>query len=219
MDVARCRSSAKRRWLKAFPGLILLQALMAAAPAWAQPALVKDIRPGTDRFEQIWIDEMVSFPGGVVFAGEAGAAGNELWKSNGTRAGTSIVRDILPTRDSYGPDNSAPSNLTRRGGIVLFFSFTPGAGGELLRTDGMAAGNSVVKDVWPGSGSGGGMNMGQLNWRGFFAGDDGLNDGLWKRDGRAGGTIHVKSFTPTGPGPDAYVAAGWLIFFSGYDPD
>ena len=80
--------------------------------------------------------------------------GQELWKSNGTAAGTVLVKDINP-----GPGDSLPRYLTNVNG-TLFFDANDGThGSELWRSDGTAAGTQIVKDVNPGS------KIGRASWR------------------------------------------------------
>jgi ELWxxDGT repeat protein len=68
--------------------------------------------------------------------------GDELWKSNGTEAGTVLVRDIHPG----GPDGD-PASLRGVGGR-LFFSAGDGTHGrELWKSDGTRAGTVLVKDI------------------------------------------------------------------------
>ena len=66
----------------------------------------------------------------------------ELWKSDGTAAGTVMVKDINP-----GSGNSAPLSLTNVNG-KLYFAANDGADGdELWKSDGTAAGTLMVKDI------------------------------------------------------------------------
>ena len=64
--------------------------------------------------------------------------GRELWKSDGTNAGTVLVKDISPDTYGYGyPDQLVNVNGT------LFFTAADGANGrELWKTDGTAAGTA-----------------------------------------------------------------------------
>ncbi len=75
-----------------------------------------------------------------------GAAGGELFQSNGTAAGTTLVNDIDP-----GPGGSRPDDFTNLNGLLLFRadSFN-NDGEELWRSDGTAAGTWMVEDIYPG---------------------------------------------------------------------
>lgn len=66
--------------------------------------------------------------------------GDELWKTNGTQAGTVLVKDINP-----GAANSYPQNLTVVNG-KLYFSAVDSTGSHLWVTDGTAAGTKKVKN-------------------------------------------------------------------------
>ena len=73
-------------------------------------------------------------------------AGNELWKSDGTAAGTVLVKDIVTTSYYYG-SSSYPSGLTAVGGTLFFTAVTRDTGTELWKSDGTAAGTVLVKDI------------------------------------------------------------------------
>ena len=66
----------------------------------------------------------------VLFAADDGVHGRELWRTDGTAAGTAMVADLTP-----GPTGSAPRELTVVDGIAYF---TAGAT-EFWRSDGTAA--------------------------------------------------------------------------------
>jgi ELWxxDGT repeat protein len=61
----------------------------------------------------------------LVFAADDGIGGAELWKSDGTPAGTVMVQDIAP-----GAANSNPAGLAVAGDLV-FFGANSGDGQEL----------------------------------------------------------------------------------------
>ena len=98
--------------------------------------------------------------GTLFFAANDGTNGRELWKSDGTAAGTALVKDIYPGTSRYYdywggyrdyPNSSYPSNLTNVNG-TLFFTANDGTNGrELWKSDGTAAGTVLVKDINPGS--------------------------------------------------------------------
>ena len=114
-------------------------------------------------------------------------SGDELWKSDGTSAGTVMVKDINP-----GTGNSSPTDLVNVGNDV-FFSATDGIDGmELWKTDGTAAGTVMVKDIVPGSGSSNPGNLTNVNGTLFFSATDAAgNASLWKSDGTAAGTVEL----------------------------
>jgi ELWxxDGT repeat protein len=61
----------------------------------------------------------------VYFMGDDGATGNEVWRSDGTQTGTTLVADVMP-----GPATSSPINLRPLGGQLVFWAATPATGPE-----------------------------------------------------------------------------------------
>src|SRR5262245_36433369 len=119
----------------------------------AGTVLVKDIRPGNSPYGF----PLTSSPANLTavgnqlfFSADDGVSGRELWKSDGTAAGTVLVKDIRPGSSSYGyAYGSDPKNLTAAGGR-LFFAANDGVNGtELWKSDGTAAGTVLVKDIRP----------------------------------------------------------------------
>lgn len=79
--------------------------------------------------------------------GVGATAGRELWKSDGTRAGTVLVKDIRP-----GAKHSWVGYMTEVGG-TLFFTVDDGIHGEeLWPSDGTEAGTVLVRDINAGGG-------------------------------------------------------------------
>ncbi|RYD30830.1 MAG: hypothetical protein EOP87_15910, partial [Verrucomicrobiaceae bacterium] len=73
---------------------------------------------------------------------------SELWVTNGTTAGTRLVKDINP-----GPQPSLPSSMLAVGNYVHFIASHPDYGRELWRSDGTQAGTVLAADVDPGPNS------------------------------------------------------------------
>ncbi|MEM9362054.1 MAG: ELWxxDGT repeat protein [Bacteroidota bacterium] len=71
------------------------------------------------------IEEFVTFNGESYFIGEDSEHGIELWKTDGTKMGTSLVKDIYP-----GIDGSQPQNLFIHNSI-LYFSANDGIHGPI----------------------------------------------------------------------------------------
>lgn len=123
-------------------------------------------------------------------------SGLELWKSDGTAAGTKLVKDIEPGQNYPGPYDLMNVNGT------LFFSADDGVHGrELWKSDGTAAGTVMVKDIYPGErGSLTGYGLpyyGNVNGILYFRASDGVTGyELWRSDGTADGTKLVKDIVP-----------------------
>src|SRR5262249_56068638 len=77
--------------------------------------------------------------------------GTELWKSDGTEAGTVLVKDINPGAGNSFPFDPFVSH-TLAVGNRLFFRADDGTSGlELWTSDGTEAGTGRVQDVRPGA--------------------------------------------------------------------
>jgi len=90
----------------------------------------------------------VAIRANLFFAADNSVNGRELWKSNGTDAGTVQVKDIY-----QGSGSSLPEYLTAVGPVLFFVADNGVNGRELWKSDGTAAGTVLVKDIVQGSGS------------------------------------------------------------------
>jgi ELWxxDGT repeat protein len=118
--------------------------------------------------------------------GIGGATGQELWASDGTTAGSYLVKDINPSGQSY------PQSLTDLNGELIFQATTHPEGAELWRSDGTEAGTTLVSDIAPGEAS---SSPTDITARGnvvFFRANDGVHGTeLWRSDGTPSGTVIV----------------------------
>lgn len=141
----------------------------------------------------------------VFFAAQDANYGLELWKTNGTLEGTSLVKDIKP-----GPLSSNIANLTVFKGKIYFSANDGINGAELWTSDGTAAGTSMIKDINPARNISGSSSPSQFTVCNdilyFTAAKLGNYRGLWKTDGTNAGTVQLaeddyfgySQFTPIG---------------------
>ena len=92
-------------------------------------------------------------PTTAVFAATDPATGAELWRTDGTPGGTTLVVDAVP-----GATGSLPAGWFRYFAVtggVAYYRGTDGVNGlELWRSDGTAGGTRMVADLVPGVGDG-----------------------------------------------------------------
>ena len=151
--------------------------------------MVKDIRPG----ERGSHPHALTDVGGLLyFVADDGVHGDELWKSDGTEAGTVFVKDIYT-----GRRDSRIVFPTGFGGQLFFSALDRDHGDELWKSDGTSEGTVMVKDivVQPKQGSYP-VYLTELNGTLLFGTDGPLE--LWRSDGTAAGTTMVRKF---GAGP------------------
>lgn len=120
----------------------------------------------------------------LVFQASDGVRGFELWRSDGTPAGTSFLAELEP-----GPQNGYPAELTPLGGGLVFRA---GPEPSLWRTDGTPAGTQEL-------GASFSVRLLRAGTRVFFLGagaSGGGPEALWQSDGTAAGTSPVTG-TPT----------------------
>ncbi len=87
--------------------------------------------------------------GTLFFTADDGIHGHELWKSDGTKAGTVLVKDINPMARGGGTTTTARTSLTDVGGTLFFTADDGTHGRELWKSDGTKAGTVLVKDINP----------------------------------------------------------------------
>ncbi len=129
----------------------------------------------------------------------------EVWKTDGTPAGTTLVRDIYPGL------NYALNNFINVNGTLFFTVYGGTEGNELWKSDGTTAGTVMIKSLFGGNFDNHCVALGNNVY--FLE-----TDGLYKSDGTEAGTVMVKERG------DAYFNVVELlttfngqIYFTGYD--
>ena len=141
--------------------------------------------------------------------------GCELWQTDGTETGTDVVFDIV-----YGSTSSMPEELTAVGN-ELYFSANDGGstnnhGRELWKSDGTAAGTTLVLDIAIGTGSSTPEYLVNSGGILYFVADDGYRgDEIWRSDGSVDGTYLVSDvkFGPSSSNPYDLISAGGVLFY------
>jgi ELWxxDGT repeat protein len=128
--------------------------------------------------------------------------GEELWVSDGTGAGTRLLRDLHP-----GPTDSEIRSGAVVGGGLVFSACEPVAGCELWRSDGTTAGTVLLLDLVPGTASSRPRGFTRIGEHVYFTAER-LATGreIWATDGTAEGTFQLPEIA-VGPWPS--VAPSW----------
>ena len=162
------------------------------------------------------------------FTAVTAAHGRELWKTDGTAAGTAMIKDI-----NVGTAGSAPRELTVVGNTLFFTADDGVSGRELWKSDGTPKGTVMVNDIRPGTdqvydwatdtyldkpASSNPDGLVAFNNQLFFTATDAVHGTeLWKSDGTLGGTVIVKDVV-AGEGDGVYrqnlIVSGSKLFFS-----
>jgi ELWxxDGT repeat protein len=158
----------------------------------AGTALVADTSPGEPYVDGTGPDDVTAVGATVFFAGQDPAQGFELWKSDGTVSGTTLVKDIAANNSVPWEKSSNPRDLTRVGSQLFFVADDAVHGAVLWRSDGSEAGTRPFPDTYLGKREMVGYR-GQLLFRGF---DPTHGWELWRSDGTAAGTWIVKDIYP-----------------------
>jgi trimeric autotransporter adhesin len=206
----------------------------------AGTTLLKDIFPGTNSYYGFKNGSNPSgftvLNGKALFSANDGVNGDQLWETDGTTAGTTLLKDIFPGTHYYPypypgqvPNDAYPGDFVPFQG-KLFFQATDANGDELWQTDGTSAGTTRVKDIRPGTttdyyGNTIGLgsdpsNLTVANGHLFFTANDGVNGTeLWETDGTAAGTVMVKDINPGPNGSNPYnlTVVGKQLFFTADD--
>jgi MYXO-CTERM domain-containing protein len=157
-----------------------------AGNAHAAPYIVKDVRPGAAGSSP---SRIAALGNDILFFADDGVNGNELWKSDGTPAGTAIVKDLNAGAASGSTLQFANVSPVLMGGALYFSAFAPST--SLVKSDGTTGGtivlaNNIVATSLAVSGT----------TLFFYGSTPAAGVELWKSDGTIGGTAMVKDVNP-----------------------
>ena len=156
----------------------------------------------------------VNVHGSLYFAGRRWPEDQALWTTDGTTAGTSVVKYIPSSEDWV-----FPKELTDVNGTLFFITRNGPDSHTLWKSDGTAAGTVPVRDV-PIS-----MDRGYLtsvNGRLYFvAGETYFAQQLWSSDGTEAGTVPLEltSATSRWYGPADLANLNGTLYFTAEDSD
>jgi ELWxxDGT repeat protein len=167
----------------------LVAAVPGASAALNQPERVTDIQAGP-------LSSAINAPatlGRHLYFGATNGLDDELWRTDGSAAGTEQVANINPT------GGSSPGTVTAFGGAVIFHAFEPATGEEPWRSDGTSAGTTQLGDLNPNAGSSSARGFIQVGDQLLFRADNGTDGAeLWRTDGTPAGTAMVEDINPAG---------------------
>lgn len=130
------------------------------------------------------------FAGKRFFAGSLPASGSELWATDGSAAGTALVKDLAP-----GTGSSTPTDFSVVGETLVFTSTVPLSGVSILyRSNGTSAGTQALA---PMTGTLAARHVSLGNQVVYMTATPGFvgTVQMWGTDGTASGTALLGSFT------------------------
>ena len=199
-------------------GTTLVKDINPDAPAPTNPPTNPNCKRNKNCAGGSWIDDLTLVGKTLYFSANDGQKGVELWKTDGTEAGTVLVKDINPSSASRDSDIS---NLVAVG-KTLYFSANDGQNGlELWKSEGTGANTTLVEDINPGAAD---SDPDQLTaFQGvllFRADDDVHGSEPWGSDGTEAGTTMLRDLEPgaVGSDPGGFTTSGKYLYFSASTP-
>lgn len=166
--------------------------------------LLKDIATGTNVSSS---PSDMTQVGTTLYFTAQNESGRELWKSDGTSAGTQQVIDINP---GSGSSFFFGSNSLIAFKDSLFFASTIGSSSSLYKTNGTTSETTLVKSFAYGIRSNSFyIHNGSLY---FMAAEDNTGAKLWKSDGTTAGTIPLTTQGSALSVPNFVATNDWLYF-------
>lgn len=163
--------------------------------------LVVDLRPGPlgSGVDPVFGDPprdgpefMTLHQGELYFVATDATTGAEVWKSDGSAAGTTLAFELAPDLESFRPEA-----LMSTDNYLFFTAENPTTGRELYRTDGTAAETVLLEEPIPGPGSSAPQPLGTLDDSVFYvARSETAGLELYRSDGTVAGTFLLMDIWP-----------------------
>jgi ELWxxDGT repeat protein len=186
-------SSYNTLLMNRFVYTLCLFALVATSLVAQAPYQVKIINTEADARPE----RLTEYNGKLLFRARTPGEGVEPWISDGTEAGTFLLKDINDN-PSVSTGNSNADNFTLYNGLVYFKARDAANGDELWVTDGTTAGTAMLKNIHP-TANGNPIDIVVFNDLLFFTANDGTNSSeLWVSDGTEAGTQLFLDINPAG---------------------
>ena len=177
--------------------------------------LVQDINPnGSSKPRRL--ERLESTDGSnnqMFFIADDGIHSTEPWISNGTSAGTNLLKDIRS-----GVGSGLGSNINAHGKIY-FVAHDGITGEELWLSDGTSAGTKIVKDIFPGSDGSNPRYMCEYGTNVYFFARSSDTSGmqLWKTDGTDAKTMKITNMQGGFNATTSLSKLGNLLIFASRD--
>lgn len=145
--------------------------------------------------------------------------GIELWSTDGTSAGTAMVRNINTAITGTPNFHTSPQSSIEMNGYSYFAAGSPDHGIELWKSNGTTAGTAMVKDIWPGKGPSSPQNLFKHGGYIYFSANDGTHGTeLWRTDGTQAGTVMIKDINPGNAGSNLvrFTLSNNYLYFTAY---
>jgi len=135
-----------------------------------------------------------------IYTGNDTINGAALWRTDGTPAGTYMIKDFNPSSNLPGATATASGTVINN--RLIFTQYTSTEGNERWTTDGTVAGTEILKDIKPGPASSNSSFPSSILYNNiyYFNAIDTLGLGLWQSDGTPAGTHKVNSSIPLDSG-------------------
>jgi ELWxxDGT repeat protein len=191
-------------------------------PVAGTTQMLLDINPGSGSCEpgpQVnQLRTWVVMGGHAYFRASSGAAGRQLWRTDGTPAGTTLVKTINPSGSAFPLVDNRPYGMGVLGNRLLFAASDGSTGEELWTSDGTSAGTVRLADIAPGSGSSSPYGHVVLGGWSYFSATNGTNGReLWRTDGALVQMVADAVPGSGGLNPCYLVRVGDELFFTGND--